>query len=619
MKKILIFAIFLLLFTSCSKEEEQAIKKTYNTTIVSTWVLNSKESYIWYTESFNTVMLSPKIWWKIINIYKKEWDRVSIWELVASVDWSEAKVWYNSTKNIISSLEELKKSTSEMFDEQIKAMEYKIEQAIVWVSWSKEWLSDVTNIWDEQLKTVEKQIKQVKSSLEHTQNILNSKEKDLYTNWKNAIASSMVIDTNIITFSDELLWITDSNRNKNDSFESYLWAKNSSLKNEAEEKFRSIYTKFLNYKSNYETKILIENPSFKDIKKVLEEWKAFNENLRIFLKTLYDMIDASVESTSFPKTAINNYKNSISTFQNQVEQVLLTVSWDYILWLKWSLDNIENFEKESALQLDALNKQLDTLNQTYEQYKAMTKWQITDVKTKSEIAEKSLEEARAWLESLKKQKETKLNEINAKIKEAIANQSTAWVMIENSKVYSPISWIVISKNAEVWQVIWGWMPILIVATNDKIKVNINISDELKQKINTWDEVIVEIEWISWQLNWKITKILPTRDPITKKTWVEITLDNKDKKIQIWSYTKVYFPDEKDKWIIIPNSAIISKFMIPWVYVIENGEKDDNKKIAVFKNIEIIKQNDNFSMIKWLNVWETVITEGKENISDGEEL
>jgi hypothetical protein len=53
-------------------------------------------------------------------------------------------------------------------------------------------------------------------------------------------------------------------------------------------------------------------------------------------------------------------------------------------------------------------------------------------------------------------------------------------------------------------------------------------------------------------------------------------------------------------------------MIPWVYVLENW-------IVKFKNIEILKQNDSFSSVKWLEVWETIILDGKENIWDGEEL
>ncbi|MDD4151555.1 MAG: hypothetical protein PHR68_02995, partial [Candidatus Gracilibacteria bacterium] len=80
--------------------------------------------------------------------------------------------------------------------------------------------------------------------------------------------------------------------------------------------------------------------------------------------------------------------------------------------------------------------------------------------------------------------------------------------------------------------------------------------------------------------------------------------------------------------IIPNKAILSDMLVAGVYKIEEqAEKciGDTKcvsskmKIAKFTNIKIIKQNDNFSLIEGLNIGDEIITDGKENISDGEIL
>ena len=53
-------------------------------------------------------------------------------------------------------------------------------------------------------------------------------------------------------------------------------------------------------------------------------------------------------------------------------------------------------------------------------------------------------------------------------------------------------------------------------------------------------------------------------------------------------------------------------MIPQVYILENGK-------TKLTPIEIVKQNDNFSQITWVNVWDIIVTDGKENITDGEIL
>jgi hypothetical protein len=183
-------------------------------------------------------------------------------------------------------------------------------------------------------------------------------------------------------------------------------------------------------------------------------------------------------------------------------------------------------------------------------------------------------------------------------------------MINNGKIISPINWIIIDKLSEKWEIVGMWTPIITVATNDKIKVLIWIWDELKEKLNLWDNVNIELTEENKQVIWTIKKILPTKNQTTKKIWIEISIDNKNRDIKIWSMAKVYFEDISDSWLIIPNKAIISKFMITWVMV-----KQWN--LAKFREIKIIKQNDSFSLVEELKLSEEIIIEWQENIYDGE--
>lgn len=609
MKKILfLILIFTFILTSCSKEEEEEkqVKKYFETAIVSSWSLSNIESYIWYTDSFDNVMLSAKIWWKIVSINKKVWDKVNIWELVASLDWTEAKTWYNSTKDIIKSLENLKKTTSEMFDKQIADLNYKIEQANIWLEASKTWKKDVDTITDRQLKTVESNIEQIETQIENVDEIFKTKRETLYNNSKNAITNANILWNNAIDFLDNLFWVTDANKYKNDGFETYLWAKDTSLKIKQENDLREFISDFENAKK-------LKLDTNEDIKIALEKYHLlFSDNLRNLLKNTYKILENSISSTSFPEQNINNLKNQTTSLQNQTEQVILTVSGNFMLWLKWSLDNIISLEKEYNSSMDWLKKQLETLKRTYAQYEAMKDWQINEIESKVLISEKQLEELKSSIETLKKQKETQLSQIDAQISQAKAWQNDASVMIQNSKVYSSISWVVTKKMAEVWQVIWWGMPILIVSDDKNIKIELLIDDNVNPKIN--QEVKVKIEWVDEIKTWIITKILPSRDEITKKIQVEIKIDNSKKDIKLWSFSKVYFDTKNNEntWIIIPNSSIISKFMIPGVYVLDWTK-------AKFKNIKIIKQNDDFSEITWLEVWEIIITNWKENIYDWEDL
>ncbi len=616
MKKALILLFLLLniiLLSSCQDEEKVISKKYYSTWSVFSGTLNIENKFIWYIEWKEMINLSAKVGWRISNMYVKKWDFVKKWDLLARLDSLEAKVWYWSAENIVDSLLLVKESTSNMFDEQISAMKSKIKQINTWDEWIKIWLENVIKINKAQLETAKIWIDTAKSSLEHTKWILSTKEKNIYDNSKNAIVWSIILDINIINFIDNLLWFTEENKSKNDIFEDYLSVKNTKYLREAKTLFLEVKSKYLDYKEFYDNEIDWKTPTKETILAWLKKWEDLAEKMKNILDLTYNVLDNSIENYYFSLETINNYKTIVSEFWKDIEASLLTVSGEYMLWLKGARQGLIDFEKSSSMQIDLLEKQLYLAEKTYEQYKIANKSTIDEISTKSKTSTFSLNEIYAWLEALKEQKEISLREIDSKILEARWQMNSAWVMIDSWKIISPITWIITQKLAEAWQVISGWMTILVVWDDKNLVLNIEIPETLSKDISLWENVVLEIEWLNKQILWKISNIFSSKNLTTKKVWVEISIKNIWNNIKIWSYTKVIFNNTfKNSSILISNNAILSKFMIPGVYVLENGK-------AVFKNIKIIKQNDVFSEIKWLNIWDTIIIKWKENIWDGEEL
>lgn len=635
MKKIIFITFFFsFLLTSCSDEKVEIQKKFFQIATVQSWVVLDSENYIWYTDSFNNVQLSAKIGGKITSLSKKVWDRVNIWEVVGMLDATEAKTWFQSSNDILASLESLKVSTSQMFDSQIWVMEEKIksaktwiEIADVWVSGSEAGLVDTKKINDDQIKTIETQIITAQTALESTQlqlentkNTLNQKEADIYSNSKNALSSANILSSNILNFVDNLFGVTWANKYKNDDYELYLSARNTNLKTEIEKSFHNISLELNNMK-------WLPLDSNEDIKVALEKYNSiFSWEMRILLNNSFSAMENSIEWSKLTESNISNYKTQIISFQNQNEQVIMSVSGNYFLWLKGSIDSINSFTKEKKSTIDMMQKQvelaqkqIDTLHQTKKQITSLWWWQLTEISTKTLLAKKqkdvsqnNLNEALAWIEALKKQKLASLSEIDTQINQVKSWKDQSWVMIENGKIISLIAGIVTQKHQEIGNVVWGGMPIYSVSSDDKIKIEIKVDENILSKIQIWNIVKVEIEGVNEIKDGSISKILPTRDFITKKSTLEITLNNSSW-VKIGSYSKVYFDIQNDtSGIIIPNAAIISKYMIPQVFILENNK-------AKLTPIEIVKQNDNFSQVTWVNVWDIIVTDGKENIIDGEIL
>ncbi|MDD5213190.1 MAG: efflux RND transporter periplasmic adaptor subunit [Candidatus Gracilibacteria bacterium] len=639
MKKTFFLALILssFLLSSCGQKEE-LVKKYFNTVAVESGSISEGNSYVGYTDSFDTIMLSAKMGGKVVSINKEVGDKVVPSEEVAMLDGSEAKTGYNSRENIITQLQILKSSTSDTFDKQIMAAGEKVKQvqngidmASIGISGTTTGLLDVQNITREQLKTVQTQIAQAKTGLEtaklnlaNNQDSLDQKKSDIYNNSKNAISNANNLAVGLIDFLDNFYGVTTANKYKNDSFEVYIGAKNTQTKTDAENELRTLISKYNSAKN-------LPLDTNENIEKALNTYNSlFSGDIRTLLKNTYSVLENSISSSSFPDSAINAYKTQTNTLQANLEQVILTVQGNYFLGLKGSIDSISSFKKESKNGIDMLQKQvalaekgIDTLNQTYKQYEAMRAGQITDISTKKQVsnsqkslAQNQLGEALASIEALKQQKISSLKQIDAQIAQVQGGQNDASVMIDNAKVISPINGVVIKKMAEVGQVVGGGMPLLVVATDSDIKIMISIPDDVKQNTFIGDKVKVEIEGHDKQVDGIITNILPTLDPVTKKTQVEIKVLNPENKIKIGSYAKVYLADSKASektGLVIPNKAIVSDMLIPGVYILTADKK------AKFTNIKILKQNDNFSLIEGLKLGDKIITDGKENVFDGEIL
>lgn len=635
MKKILIITLFLSIFLVSCNKDEQIITKNYSTNIVWTWSIENNNTYVWYIKSDEELNIAPKVWWKVILLKKEVWDSVKSGELIAQLDWAEANSSYYSSTQIIESLNELKNSTLKSYDKQIESNKEKINQlnknieiAQININNANSWVDDTNKITIAQIKTVENQIIQAqnwvemaKLNLENNKTTLEQKEIDIYTNSNNAINSSIILWNNLIDFFDNIYWATQKNKKVNDNFEKYLSAKNPQIKDDWEILLLEIiddFEKIKDFKPN--------NDKTYTLKYLNLSYELFNSKVTNFLNISYKVMENTVENVYFPWTQINEIKKQITDFQTKNQWLILTVSWNYIIWLKWSIDNINNFENQKKQALDMLEKQvvnaesqLNILNETLNNYKAQTNSSKTQISSKldeakkyKEILESQLNEANLWIEALNQKKIATINEIDTQIAQVKSGKNTSWIMIENSKVYAWFDWIITQKFAKIWQVVWAWTPIYQISSIWDYKIDVQVWEELEKNLKIWDEVNIEVDSKENIVKWKIKNIYPSKDLITKKTNIEISVW-KENNLKIWSYSKVSFITNNSKnWIIIPNQAILEKYLIPWVYVIKD------KKVE-FRKIEILKQSNNFSLVSWVEIWEEIITKWKENIYDWEVL
>jgi len=629
-KKIISFLLLTALLTSCASEEIKEVNKKYSTHTVTTGTLATANKFTGYTAGKTEVMLATKVPWRINYLSKNIWDKVKRWELIASLDWAEAKTWYATANNIVNSLYALKKQTGLSFDGQINSIKAKIEQAKIWINWIKTGLEDTKKITSSQLETADSWIKQAeiwletaKKNLEETKNTLETNKKNILDWAKSAIIQSIILYKNIIDFSDKTLGITPENKRFNDKFEDYIWWKDSVQLKETESLFKKTKPVFDEFEEYYNEKIDNKTPSEEEIIEWLKLAEKTAKAEKELLKELYTTLDNSIENIYFPTEVISEYKKNISTFWSQVESSLLTVNWNFILWIKWSLQNLDDLEANKQKAISLLEKQvelakawLETAKKTYSQYENMSKWEVNWVTTKKDIAESQLKEAYAGLKAIQAQKLAALKEIDAKIAEANWWKSNAWVMINNWKIYSNISWIITQKMAEVWQVINAWMPIYMVADTSKLKLKTSVPSNIYKNLKLNQKLDLAVEWFNKKITWKISLLNKSANRFTKKYDIEVEINNSKWEVPLWAMAVIVIKQKnnsKKVWnAIIPNEAIISKFSLPAVYVLKDWK-------AVLKTIKIVRMWEKQSEVTWIKSLDKIITSWKENIYDWEIL
>jgi len=193
-----------------------------------------------------------------------------------------------------------------------------------------------------------------KANIDYQNQILSNKEnlESFKENLKTINKWLILNYTDIINFCDELVWITDENKYKNDDFEVYLWAKDTKIKQDTELKLREVI------KLETKLKELEFDLLSSDLDLKLKQIELWYDEIKILLDMNEELLKKSVVSTSFPETSIDLYLSNINTYQS-------TLQWSYSSFIslknsiKSFLATYTDLEKSTAKSIEILEKQID--------------------------------------------------------------------------------------------------------------------------------------------------------------------------------------------------------------------------------------------------------------------
>ncbi len=644
-KKYLLFWLLPLLLVlvylnvNWSSKNESNISIVDDFIVVSTWSLSETIQVVWNTELVDEQSLWFNISWTVTSVNFKEWESVKKWETIAEIDNSDA---YSSIEEAKINLENAKISLSDLYDwpDESSIMQSKknitdAENALLNAQKEYDNLLVTQSISEEKMlsdiESLKKEIINLENNLSISKDELENSIKEKNNNYQDTLSDNnkkisdiedslkvLLLEANdIIEKSDYIMWVTNKNKSINDSYDIYLWAKDSSLKNKARNELLfsislyneiSIKLDWYSYESNIE-----------ELTGLLNEFLGLFNSLSQTTEYFYNTVDASVESWDvLTESDINSMKSSIWWYRTSSLNKISSINW-YLNTLN-TLTDLELLTKSNNSSILSINESIKSQELSIEkQYISLSnsekEYEQTLVSNKLELEEKlqdieskkfSLQIANEnYKELLEWPTQSNITKANNSIRQAEIKLNDAYESLEDYKITAPFDWIIRKIDYMVWDKINNDTDKYIYIENPNL---IEISVYLDQidivDVEIWDEAIITFDaYLENPIRWIISSIDTT--PISN-SWVisyEVKLvmtEEFNKKIFSWFTADVEIITlEKNNILLIKSSSINNEKDKSYVYIDKNWIKE---KIYIET---WLSSNWNTEVISWLNIWDKI--------------
>lgn len=477
----------------------------------------------------------------------------------------------------------------------------------------------------EKVSQAEKGLDAARNNFTASKKLLGVQRESLYKNALNSMSNAFIIARNARDFTDETFGITPENRTKDDVFENYLGAKDPATRTQVEKSFSAFNAEYGTMYTWYYANIVGKTDVPKEtLSEGLSRSLVILEHLRDTLHLVSTALEKSIVSSNFPESDLSNLKSKTTGFLSGIELVILDQNGNGV---KGSMAAIDSFDADYALRIGQLQdvvelrvkdldlaktgkdtssgdvrKNLDTLSASIKMKE--------DALRMAEIAISEVEKNRTMLGA---ERTSKLSEIGAKLSETRMNRNLANVAIESGIIRAPFDGTVLSRNFDIGSTVSPANPVFSVTSTDGMLVKADV-DIAKTPLMLGQKVA--LSRLSDQARFETRVVVLRTEPDTthNKGYAELELIGTG--LSVGERVEVLFEkknmSERHADIIIPSDAIITKYGETGVYVLENGK-------SRYRLISVLGSDGDMTAIQGLAVGQKVITKGKENILDREEL
>ena len=186
----------------------------------------------------------------------------------------------------------------------------------------------------------------------------------------------------------------------------------------------------------------------------------------------------------------------------------------------------------------------------------------------------------------------------------------ALTMLEYSKISAPFSGIITKKIANVGDLATPGKPLLFVEEENNLQVLTDIPEAMILRVNKGDRLSLFVPSINLTTEGIVAEVSPIADPSSRSAPIKIRIAS-DPRLRSGQFARVHLAMEPTETLTVPVTAVQSIGQIDRVFVM----RDDKARLRLVRTGA--QSNEHIEILSGLSENETIITEGNQNLLDGQ--
>jgi len=576
------------ILASCSGWEEQwqetQTAKTdffVETTLWSEFANTSSLEKVWKVSSSQDISLTANTSGRVSSVLVKVGDSVSAGQVIARLDDTIGSLGINLQRsNIAIDRARINYESSEIsldkqiFDarQQLETLRRNLSAANLDAQQNLLQAQDTlssSNIWNIDSQSALR-LQQIDNNIEKAQldyEIKVANDEQQIASYSSTLRKDFNALTNyiddVIDFSDNILWVTEVNRNENRRFEQFLWALDTEQKTKSKTFLRQIISQressdFLEMDSLLRAGNLQENQILKTIEYINNSYETVDDLLMSLEQTLFNSTPSVGELS---EQEIDGYLSQINGFQSQSQAsygAFISFGSSVKTFLETYKDNQASILK--AIDLQKKDREIQAKTLWSSELNAQTWLERTKISIEDTISnlESQIASAENTLENAIKNKDITLRSLENAVSEANVWYAQSAKEYNKLVITSPINGTISESFIDVGQEVFSGTNLFNIVSDSTPEVQISFTATERDLVSRGQQVLVN--FAGKQVQWEIYSISDVAD--ANLNYVSTIVFDSGTSI-IWNIVNVTIPISTGE-VLLPINIIETQWDDIWL-------------------------------------------------------